>query len=111
MQGIKTIQIVLGYFILLSAATGQEGPLRPTGNALLLYRLAGSRTGWVLSLAYDQPDNDKVSILAIGDSFSIQPSGPFSSVVMSNVYVLQTRIDHAPSNHVVQSDFKIDAYR
>jgi len=61
-------------------------------------------------MSFDYSEKVKTSSVVIGDTFSVQSSGPVCNVLMSNVYILQTTYGRAPSNGVVQIRFRTPVY-
>jgi len=112
MKKIEAIRILFCYLTLISVsvARGQVGPIGPSDGHVILYRLDGIQGRYVLCMSFESREKDKTSFVVIGDTFSVQPRGAMCGVVMSNVYVLETRFGRAPSNEVVQIKFRTDAY-
>jgi hypothetical protein len=113
MTKMQTVRIALWYLILIpiSVARGQVGPIGPSDGYLMLYRLDGTPNRYVLSMSFESREKDKTSFVVIGDTFSVKPDGAMCSVVMSNVYILETSFGRPPSNEVVQIKLRTDAYK
>jgi hypothetical protein len=109
MKTIQTFRMVFCCLTLItiSNARGEVGPIGPTDGRITLYQLNGR---CVLYTEYELRDKAKLSVIVMGDTFSVQPHGAMCSVVMSNVSIFETTYGRAPSNEVAQVNFHTDAY-
>jgi len=108
---MKTIKLVCHLtLITASVARGQAPLIGPSDGRLVLYRLDGIQGRYLLSMSFDYSEKVKTSFVVIGDTFSVQSSGPVCNVLMSNVLILQTTYGRDPTNEVVQIKFRTDAY-
>src|SRR5437867_8241924 len=111
MKLMKSIKLVCHLtLITASVARGQAPLIGPSDGRLMLYRLDGIQGRYLLSMSFDDSENVRTSLVVIGDTFSVQSSGPVCNVLMSNVYILQTTYGRDPSNEVAQIKFRTDAY-
>src|SRR4051812_21508448 len=118
MKKIQVLKLAFCHLALItiSAARGQVAPSGPTDGLgpidgrLLLYRLDGTQGKYLLSMSLESGKNVKTSFVVIGDTFSVRPSGAVCSVLMSNVYILETQFSRAQSNEVVQLKLRTDFY-
>ena len=93
-----------------SIALGQLGAISPSNGYLMLYQLNKTQAKYVLCVPFESSKKSKISLVVVGDTFSVETRGALCCTVMSNAYILQTSIRQFPSNDVVQMKFATDAY-
>ena len=105
--------MVVWYLTLMtiSVARGQVSLISPSDGKVILYRLDRIQGSYLFCMSFELPEKDKVSLIVIGDTFSVQPHGEVCGVTMSNAYILQTSSSRSPSNEVVQIKFRTDVYK
>jgi hypothetical protein len=108
------VRKIIPYCLTLLSIGVAWGQISPSGDSITLYELDQTRGKYVLSVNFELPEKGKSSFVVIGDTFEVQPRtsprGGVCSVLMSNVYVLQTKFEPSATNELVQSTVRFDKY-
>lgn len=82
--------------VIAHAAHGQSGPGQ---EQLILYKLDRPQGKYLLCRNYQSPKKKSISEVIISETFSIQLRSGLCCVTMSNVCVLQTKLDVSSARH------------
>jgi hypothetical protein len=87
------------------------GQLNLSDSHLALFDIDRMPGKYIFCVDGESREKEKLSLVVIGDSFSVEPRGTVCLVVMTNAYILQTVFRRSPSNEVTQIKMQTGVYK